>query len=261
VTKLRALIWDVDGTLAETERDGHRVAFNKAFEEAGLPWRWDEEVYGQLLRVTGGKERIRHHWRQVDPEAANQPDAADRVMALHSLKTEHYLKGLRDGAVTLRPGVARVLAEARRAGVLLAIASTTSEVNVRELLQHTLGPHAWTWFDCVAAGDLVTRKKPSPDIYAWVLGRLAVRARECLAIEDSVNGVDSARAIGIPVVVTRSVYSADEDVGRVCADLTTLGDPESPAQGVAFGRRVRGVIGLPDLERWHRRWVDAMATA
>jgi beta-phosphoglucomutase-like phosphatase (HAD superfamily) len=255
MTALRALIWDVDGTLAETERDGHRVAFNQAFAEAGLPWHWDEQLYGELLRVTGGKERLRHYWLQVNPADAEHPDLAQQLAQLHAIKTRHYVAAVRNGAIELRTGVARLISEARAAGVQLAIATTTTFENVSELLRSSLGSEALHWFTCVAAGDIVAHKKPAPDIYAWVLGRLGVRARECLAIEDSAAGVSSARALGIPVVVTRSTYTRGEEMGVVCADLDSLGDPHAPASGSAFGRRFRGTLALSQLARWHARWI------
>jgi HAD superfamily hydrolase (TIGR01509 family) len=255
MTALKALIFDVDGTLAETERDGHRIAFNRAFEEARLGWHWSVEHYGELLAVTGGKERIAHHWQAVDPEVAGAPEAATRVRALHAAKTAHYLDLVRSGAVTLRPGVRRLLIEARARGLRLAIATTTTEANVRELLTATISPLAPDWFEVIGAGDAVARKKPASDIYDWVLERLRLPAADCLAFEDSAPGVAAARAAGLGTLLTRSIYSAGEVIDGALADLDGLGSHPQPAQGLAptdAGLRPwSGVVDVRMLRHWH----------
>ena len=248
---LRALVGDVAGTLAETEADGHLPAFNRAFADEGLPWHWDAVLYGELLRITGGKERIAHWWRQVDPEAAAQPGAPAVVQRLHARKTAHYAERMRAGAVQLRPGVQRLLAQAREQGLTLAIATTTHEANVRELIEATLGPDALPWFAVIGAGDVVARKKPAPDIYRWVLERLQLPAHEALAIEDSAVGAEAARAAGLAVLVTRSAYTAQDALGPVLADLDGLGSAAQPAGGMALGRRWGGVVDVAELRRWH----------
>jgi beta-phosphoglucomutase-like phosphatase (HAD superfamily) len=207
---LRALVWDVDGTLAETEHDGHRVAFNQAFAEAGLGWHWDELLYRDLLATTGGKERMRAWWQRLDPAAAAAPDAAACVARLHARKTVIYGDLVAGGAVHLRPGVARLLQAARAEGLALAIATTTAPDNVQALLHATLGPDSPAWFACIGAGDVVPAKKPAPDIYHWVLQRLGLPAEACLALEDSAPGSAAAVAAGLPTVVTRSRYTRDD---------------------------------------------------
>jgi HAD superfamily hydrolase (TIGR01509 family) len=255
MTVLKALIFDVDGTLAETERDGHRIAFNRAFEAAGLGWHWDVEHYGALLAVTGGKERIAHHWHAIDPHAAGSPQAPDRVRALHAAKTTHYLDLVRSGTVVLRPGVRRLLIEARARGLRLAIATTTTEANVRELLTATISPLAPGWFEVIGAGDAVAHKKPAPDIYDWVLERLHLPAAECLAFEDSAPGVAAARAAGLATLLTRSVYSAGEPIDGALADLDGLGSHPQPALGLAPTidglRPWRGVVDVNTMRQWH----------
>lgn len=248
---LRALIWDVDGTLAETERDGHRVAFNRAFEEAGLPWHWDVATYGELLKITGGKERLLHWWRSLDPGAAAAPQAAEQIRRLHAAKTAHYAALVDGGAVALRPGVERLLVQARVQGITLAIATTTTEANVTALLRATLGEGAPAWFDVIGAGDVVPAKKPAPDIYRWVLECLGRHAGDAIALEDSANGVAAAHGAGLPVVLTRSLYTAGEPVGPVLADLDGLGSHERPACGSVHGRPWQGVVDLATLRRWH----------
>lgn len=207
----QALIFDVDGTLAETERDGHRPAFNAAFRDCGLAWHWDEQRYGALLAITGGKERIRHYATHYAPAIAARPDFDALVGQLHRIKTAHYLRLVDQGQLPLRPGIARLIGEARQAGLRLAIATTTTPENVDALLRANLGPDAPGWFDVIGAGDIVPAKKPAPDIYQWVLDRLALPPSACLAIEDSEIGLKSALTAGLRCVVTVSEYTRGQD--------------------------------------------------
>jgi HAD superfamily hydrolase (TIGR01509 family) len=223
---LKALIFDVDGTLADTERDGHRPAFNAAFEEVALGWHWDVDLYGELLAVTGGKERIRYYAEQYDPEFMAQPDAETVIRQLHAIKTRHYLAMLEAGRIPLRPGIAGLIAAARAAKLRLAVATTTTPENVTTLLQASLAGDAANWFEVIGAGDVVPHKKPAPDIYLWVLERLGLPPEACLAIEDSANGLKSAVAARIAVVVTPNAYTEKDsfDGARaVLPDLTKVG--------------------------------------
>lgn len=221
---LEALIWDVDGTLAETE-EGHRAAFNAAFASAGLDWHWDPALYARLLEVTGGKERIRHYL-ETTPGVRPLDDGA--VRRLHAAKTAHYVSAIAAGAVALRPGVRRLLHEARAAGLRLAIATTTSPANVQALLLATLGPDGQGLFEVIGAGDVVARKKPAPDIFRHVLDQLGLLADRCLAFEDTVNGLDAARGAGIPVVVATSLYGGADGFGDAEMVVDTLGEPDAP---------------------------------
>jgi beta-phosphoglucomutase-like phosphatase (HAD superfamily) len=221
---LQALIFDVDGTLADTERDGHRVAFNLAFAEHGLDWDWDEELYGELLTVTGGKERIRYFVEHHAADVAQRPDFNALVATLHATKTEHYVRLVASGQLPLRPGIARLIDDARASGLRLAIATTTTPENVEALLGATLAPDAMTWFEVIGAGDVVPAKKPAPDIYHWVLERLGLAPDACLALEDSENGLAASLGAGIPTLITENAYTRGQNFSGALAVLPDLGE-------------------------------------
>lgn len=221
---LQALIFDVDGTLAETERDGHRPAFNAAFAEHGLDWQWDASLYGELLAITGGKERMRHYAERYAPEVAARADVDALIRQLHAAKTAHYVRLVGAGRLALRPGIAELIAEARAAGIRLAIATTTSPENVGALLDASLAPGSSDWFEVIGAGDIVAAKKPAPDIYRWVLDRLALPAGACLAIEDSENGLRAALGAGLRCLVTVGEYTQEQDFSGAAAVLDSLSD-------------------------------------
>lgn len=212
---LAALVFDVDGTLAETE-EAHRLAFNQAFAELGLPWSWDPVLYRELLGVSGGRERIVAFARRFDP--ARLDSGFDDLLArLHRRKTLLYTGAVAAGAVPLRPGIARLVAEARAAGLRLGVATTTSRANVLALLDGATGGAGHDWFEVLACGEDSPAKKPDPGVYLAVLRAMALPAAACLAIEDSLNGIRAATAAGIPVVAVRSVYTADDDVSAALA--------------------------------------------
>jgi HAD superfamily hydrolase (TIGR01509 family) len=221
--KLHALIFDVDGTLADTERDGHRVAFNLAFAEHGLDWNWDERLYGELLTVTGGKERIRFFAERYAPDVVARTDFPALVVALHATKTVHYVRLVDSGQLPLRPGIARLIDEARASGLRLAIATTTTSENVAALLRAAIAPDAMNWFEVIGAGDVVPAKKPAPDIYDWVLERLGLAPDECLALEDSENGLAASLGAGIPTLITENAYTRGQDFSGALAVLPDLG--------------------------------------
>lgn len=222
---LKAVLFDVDGTLADTEQDGHRPAFNAAFKEFGLPWYWDIPLYGELLQITGGKERIRFYIEQYVPETLNKPSLDEWIASLHKSKTNHFKQLLEQGNIPLRPGVKRLIYELRSKTIRVAIATTTTPENVTYLLQSTLGKQALELFDVIGAGDIVPQKKPAPDIYFWVLDRLALKPSECIAIEDSENGLLAARAAGLPTLITLNNYTRQQNFDGAAAILSDLGEP------------------------------------
>lgn len=251
MTRPQALIFDVDGTLAETERDGHRLAFNQAFADAGLSWHWDVPTYGRLLAITGGKERMLHWWNEIDPAGAALPGAAELIAELHRRKTALYVDLIAQGGIGLRPGVLRLLDEAQDAGLTVAIATTTTPENVDALLRATLGAAGNARFASIGAGDIVPRKKPDPGIYTWVLQRLGLEPDQAMAFEDSANGLRAALGAGLRTVVTTGAYTHDEvfPEGAV-ARLDGLGEPGQPARGRVRGEPWSGAVDLAALRDW-----------
>jgi len=227
-TELKALLFDVDGTLADTERDGHRVAFNAAFDDYGTGWHWDIELYGKLLAVTGGKERMKYYASEF-LHNNNLPDNFEQLVPeLHAAKTRHYTEMLSAGTIPLRPGIERLLNEARKENLRLAIATTTTPDNVTALLEHTLGSNSLGWFDVIAAGDIVPAKKPASDIYDFALREMQLAPWECLAFEDSHNGILASMGAGIPTIITVNDYTVDHDFNGALLVLDTLGEPDQP---------------------------------
>jgi HAD superfamily hydrolase (TIGR01509 family) len=223
--ELRALIFDVDGTLADTERDGHRVAFNRAFARSGLNWDWSVELYGELLAIAGGKERIRFYINEYQPDFERPTDLDPFIANLHALKTRYYQQIVAEGAIPLRRGVKRLLQEAREQGMRLAIATTAALPNVTALLEHTLGSDSPSWFEVIAAGDIVLAKKPAPDIYHYVLETMGLEARDCLVFEDSNHGFSASSQAGLKTVVTVNTYTQNQDFSGALLVLTDLGEP------------------------------------
>ncbi len=248
MTGLQGLIFDVDGTLADTERDGHRVAFNRAFAEAGLDWDWTVELYAQLLSVTGGKERILYYLENYNTGFERPVELTGFIAGLHRDKTGHYMALMAEGAIPLRPGVRRLLEEARTAGVRLAIATTTTPENVEALIESALPKGAMDWFEVVGAGDIVPHKKPAADIYIWVLEKMGLQASQVIVFEDSAHGLTAARGAGIErVVVTVNDYTRAQDFSGALVVLENLGEPGMPA-GSLFGRAPSdGVVDLAFL--------------
>jgi len=223
---IKAIIFDVDGTLADTE-DGHRKSFNKAFAENGLDWNWDVALYDKLLKVTGGKERIKYFVSDFLTGYTRPDNFDDFVKHLHKVKTAHYTAMLREGQIPLRPGIKQLMDDARAAGIKLAIATTTTPENVSALLEVGLGKDWESYFAANGCGDIVPHKKPAPDIYFWVLEKLKLAPEECIALEDSNNGLRSALAAGIKTYVTTNPYTHWHDfdgAAGIFDDLSDLDD-------------------------------------
>jgi beta-phosphoglucomutase-like phosphatase (HAD superfamily) len=256
---LRALILDVDGTLADTE-EVHRTAFNDAFAEMGLNWNWSRPTYAHLLKTTGGKERLTVFIDSMSIGDEEKLSLRNQVAAIHARKTELYAASVLEGRAPLRDGVLRLLDEAAAAGVSLAIATTTTYANVEALLSTNLGSDAMQRFAVVGAGDVVRHKKPAPDIYHYVLEKLHVSADESVAIEDSVNGLQSAKAAGIFTVVTPSYWTLDEDFSSADLVLPSLGSADRPLPSRAEALVGHTVLGIRELSR-HLNAFEGMRTA
>lgn len=238
MAELQALLFDVDGTLADTEKDGHRVAFNLAFESSGLDWHWDEALYGELLAVTGGKERIRFYLEKFNTDFEKPEAFDDFVKGLHASKTEFYTQLLSEGKIPLRTGVERLIQEAMDAGMRMAVVTTTTPANVTALLTHTLGEDSESWFEVIAAGDIVPAKKPAPDIYDWALEQMNLTPEEAIAFEDSSNGILSSSAANLKTIVTINDYTKEDDFSAAALVLDHMGEPDEAFNvlaGDAFG--------------------------
>lgn len=222
MAKLEAIIWDCDGVLAETEKDGHRVAFNRIFEEEGLGVRWDVATYGEKLKIAGGKERMRPIVYAPD-FTKDVGDKDEYIKKLHKKKTDLYLQLVEQGLLPPRQGVARLMRAAHTKGIRLAIASTSNERAVRGIARQ-LGDDVFGWFEHILGGDVVAKKKPAPDIYLLAAEKLGLDPSACLVVEDTENGYEAGRAAGMQVLVTRSQYSKDEHFPDAMIVVDSLGD-------------------------------------
>jgi HAD superfamily hydrolase (TIGR01509 family) len=231
--KLKGIIFDVDGTIADTE-EFHRQAFNKAFRDFDLDWYWSEQDYHDILSISGGKERFRI-CLEHDPELRSRIDNITRfINDLHQCKSEHYRTLLHTGAIQLRPGIKRLINEAQDKGVMLGIATSSSTANFHSLIEHTLGVDPKTLFTAIVTSDIVSDKKPCPVVYQCTLAGMGLTADHCIAIEDTSNGNDAARYAGLNTVITTHAYTTDNDFTGASLITSHLGDQDNPMQ-VRYG--------------------------
>jgi HAD superfamily hydrolase (TIGR01509 family) len=226
---LEAILFDCDGVLADTERDGHRPAFNRAFQNNNIDEDWGVELYGKLLETGGGKERMTAHWNEVGwPDVIEEGEGrAKKVKELHLEKTDIFMEMIGEGSIPLRPGVLRLVDEAIAAGVKLAVCSTSNEKAVSNLVLTLMGSERRSKFE-IYAGDMVKVKKPAPDVYNMAVEAMGLDKSRCVIVEDTHIGLGAALAAGINCLVTKSSYSADEDFTGAKMIVDELGDdPES----------------------------------
>ncbi len=245
---LKAIIFDVDGTLANTE-ETHRQSFNTAFTEFGLKYQWSESEYASLLSISGGKERILAYLKSRNYEVQGDLNLRDFVQKIHQRKSEIYRHKLTAGHITLRPGVLRLIREAAERGIKLGIATATSRANVETLLQNNLGADAMSRFDTVITSDIVKDKKPSPVVYQCALAGLGLTSAECIAIEDTANGNRAACAAGLKTIITTHAFTVDNDFSGASLVLDQLGEPHAPFRVIA-GNANRSTYVNIDLLRW-----------
>lgn len=250
---LRALLFDLDGTLAETESCGHRPSYNDAFRELGLKFRWSARLYKRLLERPSGKDRLHHYLRRYEPELGQHADAVQEspeawVDQVHALKSQHFHRRLEAGEVPLRPGVARLLREASDAGLRLAVVSNASTRSIKPFLKHGLGPELNKRISLVVGGEAGLARKPAPDLYRHALDELKLAHYECIAIEDSEIGLAAARAAGIPTVITVNAETRSQDFLGAALVLDCLGDPAQQATAIR-GHMDEPLLTLKTLRR------------
>ncbi|MFT4046069.1 MAG: HAD-IA family hydrolase [Solimonas sp.] len=230
---LKAVLFDVDGTLADTEALGHRPAYNRAFRSLDLPFRWGPRLYRKLLKQPGGRERLKHYLQHYRPELAGEAAEAEQnvdawVAKVHALKSHYFKRYMRHGRVPLRPGIARIMREARQSGLRLAIVTNASLKTLKPVLKYSMGPELAAEVEVITSGEEVQRKKPAPDLYQLAMRRLNLQAHECIALEDSQMGLEAATAAGVAAVVTINRDTLQQDFSKAALVVSSLGEPGAP---------------------------------
>ncbi len=253
---LKALIFDVDGTVADTE-EVHRQAFNAAFLEMGLWWNWGAGEYMDLLKISGGPDRITHYIERLPADDAEKKRLAGMVPAIHRVKTQLYHELISSGSSQIRRGVLRLMKEARESGVALALAATSSTSNVEALVSASLGREVLGWFGAIASADQVENRKPAPDLYQRVAAQLRISPESCVVIEDSANGVQAAKAAGMVTIATPSRWTATQDFTGADLVLYSLADDDEPLDPVTARKIGAPRLGLEQVRALHARAMQA----
>ncbi|OGO41808.1 MAG: hypothetical protein A2W36_06560 [Chloroflexi bacterium RBG_16_58_14] len=252
--KIKAVFFDQDGVIIDTERDGHRVSFNMAFKEFGFTDEWSVDYYHELLQIAGGKERMKHHSLTRGFNPAVPPEEIDElVKTMHKSKTALFVELIESGQLPLRPGIHRFMKEAMEAGLLVGVCTTSNEQAAKAITGKILSDIK---FDLVLAGDVVSKKKPDPEIYNLALSKTGLKPEECFVVEDSKNGVLAAKAAKMPTVVTTNYYTEKEDVSAGDIIVTSLGDPDGE-KGVlkkgGDGLKFDGVLHVKQVLEYFER--------
>lgn len=235
MSKLKAVFFDMDGVIIDTEKDGHRVAFNQTFAEFGLSFQWDADHYCQLLRISGGKERMLHDFKTRGIPRSENDTLDELIIKLHKRKTEIFISLIESGNLPLRPGVRRFMKEANEKGLILGVCTTANERSAAAVTDQVL---ADVKFDFVLAGDQVKKKKPDPEIYLLALEKAGLPADACLVVEDSRVGVTAAKSAGLHVIATTNQYTEREDLSMADIIVSCLGDDEGEKAVVKSARKM-----------------------
>ena len=251
MSEIKAIFFDQDGVIIDTEKDGHRVAFNETFKEFGYGFEWDVDKYHELLRISGGKERMRQYFQEEGLFSDLTPDElTELIINLHKRKTEIFVRLIESGTLPLRTGVKRLMQEALDRGLIIGVCTTANERSARAIAQGMLGDIR---FEFVLAGDVVKKKKPDPEIYLLALERTGLNPEACIVIEDSRNGVIAANRAGMKIVTTTNIYTENEDLSESDIIVTSLGDPDGEKGILKKGDEkleFDGVITVDQLVRY-----------